>query len=468
MRSINFSFIFYIFTLLIIAGLIGCDAGNKSSSEENGKDSVINQIAHPEWSYDDTIYELNVRQFSQEGTFKAVTKRVPELKELGVDIVWIMPVHPIGEVKRKGELGSYYAVKDYKAVNPEFGTMEDFKELVQTIHEHDMYVLLDWVANHTAWDHKWTRIHPEFYTTDIDGNFVPPVEDWSDVIDLNFDNILLREKMMDAMKFWVEEADIDGYRCDVAGMVPMDFWQRVRTELDTVKTVFMLAEDESPKMHDEAFDMTYGWEFHHLMNSIATGEKNISDILDYLEKDREQFPENAFRMNFITNHDENSWNGTVFERLGEGSRAFAVLTFTMEGMPLIYSGQEAGMKKRLEFFQKDPIDWTDEENFRSFYKTLTHLKENNPALYNGNRGGLIEPITNSRPDAVFTFIRQKEENKVFVILNLSDNNQVVSFESELATGNYENIFSGDSVNFQPDEKYTLPLRAWEYRIMTQH
>jgi len=432
----------------------------------NQKSTPQNESFDPEppsWSYDDTIYELNVRQFSEEGTFEAVTERVKELSDLGVDIIWLMPIHPIGEKNRKGELGSYYAVKDYKAINPEFGTLEDFKELVKTIHEHDMHVILDWVANHTAWDHKWTETNPDYYTKDEDGNFVPPVEDWSDVIDLNYENDAMRQEMKDALTYWVEEAGVDGYRCDVAGMVPLDFWKSVRKELDAIKPVFMLAEDEGPEMH-KAFDMTYGWEFHHIMNEIAAGEKNASDVWNYLQKERPKFPKNAFRMYFTTNHDENSWNGTVFERLGDGVRTFAALTFTMEGMPLIYSGQEAGMDKRLEFFERDPINWSDPNNFRNFYNKLITLKEENNALQNGARGGVMKRLPELNNENILAFVREKEDDSVFVILNLSGSNETVAFTPDISAGSYTNIINGDKVEFSAGESYTIPLEPWEYRV----
>lgn len=281
------------------------------------------------------------------------TPATPE--DLGVDILWFMPIHPIGELNRKGSLGSYYSVRDYKAVNPEFGTMEDFKNLVNKAHELGFKVILDWVANHTSFDHQWATDHPEWYTRDEKGNIVSPF-DWTDVADLKYDNNpALWDAMIDALKFWVVEANIDGYRCDVAGMVPVAFWEKARTELDAVKPVFMLAEDEGQRdLMKKAFDANYGWEFHHIMNNIAKGEKNAADVWAYFAKEDTLFAPTSFRMMMTSNHDENSWNGTEFERMGDGAKAFAVMAYTIPGFPMMYNGQEVALNKRLLFFEKIP------------------------------------------------------------------------------------------------------------------
>ncbi|HSD63257.1 MAG TPA: alpha-amylase family glycosyl hydrolase, partial [Ignavibacteriaceae bacterium] len=325
-------------------------------------------IKHPTWSYNLSIYEVNTRQYTQEGTFKAFDSHIKDLKDIGVGIIWFMPINPIGEKNRKGSLGSYYSVKNYKEVNPEFGTLEDFKETVKQIHSMGMYVIIDWVANHTAWDNVWTKEHPDFYTRDSLGNFAPPVKDWTDVIDLNYDNKELWKNMIDAMKYWVQECDIDGFRCDVAGMVPMEFWKSARIELEKIKKVFLLAEAEGPQYH-EAFDMTYSWELLHLMNDVAKGKKSVQAVRDYFTKEKDQYPPDAYRMRFTTNHDENTWNGTEFERMGAAAETFDVFTCVISGMPLVYSGQEAGLNKRLKFFEKDTIQW-EKNNYRILYSDL--------------------------------------------------------------------------------------------------
>ena len=417
----------------------------------------------PEWSYDKAIYEVNVRQYTEEGNFKAFEKHLPRLKELGADILWLMPIHPIGEKNRKGTLGSYYSVKDYKAVNPEFGTLDEFKSLVKMIHKMGMYVIIDWVANHTAWDNQWIEEHPGFYIQDSLGNIISPNPDWTDVADLNFDNKELWTEMIDALKFWVEECDIDGYRCDVAGMVPTEFWIEARTELEKIKNVFMLAEWDTPEVH-LAFDMTYDWDLHHIMNGIVKEEKTAADLTEHLNKNEEEFPANAFRMQFTSNHDENSWNGTEFERLGDGVEAFAVLTCLIPDMPLVYSGQEAGNNKRLSFFEKDLVEWKDYKLYE-VYSKLFQLKKNNTALRNGEQGGEMIYIQNSDEENIFAFTRSSEKDKVLALFNLSNKPAEVELTSEALQGNYKNYFTGKLEYFSAKESFNLT--PWEYRVYTK-
>lgn len=419
----------------------------------------------PEWSYDATIYEVNVRQFSEEGSFTKVEEALPRLKELGIDILWLMPIHPIGEVERKGPLGSYYSVKDYYGVNPAFGSKEDFRSLVEATHEHDMKLILDWVANHTAWDNELTETNPDFYETNEEGNFIPPRgTDWSDVIQLDYSNPDVRDYMIDALRYWVEEFNIDGYRADVASYVPTDFWNRARAELDAIKPVFMLAEAYEPELHP-AFDMSYHWDFHHLMNRIAQGEAELSEIDAQFAATKEAFGEDAFMMNFITNHDENSWAGTTFDRLGDGKEAFAVLMSTVEGMPLIYNGQEAGLDKMLEFFEKDPIDWDYDSQYIDFYTRLMHLKQDHPALQNGSRGGALERISTSHDDAIYAFSRSSDEQEVVVILNLSDQpQQEVILQHDAGDAVFQSLFVNHEHAGEMQLPQTFSLNAWEYHV----
>jgi cyclomaltodextrinase / maltogenic alpha-amylase / neopullulanase len=417
----------------------------------------------PDWSYNNAIYEVNLRQYTEEGTIKAFEKHLPRLKELGADILWFMPIHPIGEKNRKGTLGSYYSVKDYIDINPEFGTLDDFKSLVKMIHKMGMFVIIDWVANHTAWDHQWIEEHPEFYTQDSLGNIIPPNPDWSDVADLNFDNKDLRAEMIDALKFWVEECDIDGYRCDVAGMVPIEYWIEARTELEKIKNVFMLAEWDTPEVH-LAFDMTYDWDLHHILNRIAKEENTVLDLIKHLNKNEEGFPADAFRMQFTSNHDENSWNGTEFERLGDGVEAFAVLTCLIPDMPLVYSGQEAGNNKRLSFFEKDLVEWKDDKLF-DIYSRLFQLKKNNKALQNGTPGGEMNYIKSSDEKNIFAFSRSVEKDKVLALFNLSNKPVEVELTGESLPGNYKNYFTGKLETFSANESFEL--NPWEYRVYTK-
>lgn len=444
--------------LLVLASFSLFSCTKKVPEAESSKVT----IAAPDWSFNKTIYEVNIRQYSQEGTFKALENDLPRLKELGVGILWLMPIHPIGEVNRKGTLGSYYSVKDYYDVNPEFGTKEDFRNLVHTAQDMGFYVILDWVANHTAWDNPIAMSNPEFFEKNEAGEFIPPRgTDWDDVIQLDYTNEATWDYMIDALKYWVTEFNIDGYRCDVADMVPTPFWNRARAELDEIKPVFMLAEAENPEHHYHAFDMSYSWRMHHLFNKIAQGEEAPSKIFEYILEDRNQYPEGAFRMNFTSNHDENSWNGTVFERMGDAAEVFAVLSGTMEGMPLIYNGQEAGMSKRLEFFEKDPIDWTSHPFFE-VYRKLNWLKSNNEALFNGARGGKMN-IMESDYDHLFAFYREVNDKKVITILNLGPDDIQTELRNTSLSGSFTNLFTDGTSDLSGSVQ--VQLAGWDYLVL---
>jgi glycosidase len=345
------------FSALAITLFFSCSSNAGKKTEISTSESSTANIEAVEWSKNSNIYEVNIRQYTPEGTFAAFENHMPRLKEMGVDILWLMPIHPISEKNRKGTMGSYYAVADYQKTNPEFGTLNDLKHLVSTAHEMGMKVIIDWVANHTGWDNWLISEHADWYTSDSTGNIICPLNtDWSDVADLNYDVPEMREYMIQSLEYWVKEANIDGYRCDVAGMVPIDFWVDARTRLDAIKPLFMLAEHEGKEVL-EAFDMIYAWEFHHIMNGIAKGEKTISDIDAYYAKIDTIFDVEDYLMTFTSNHDENSWNGTAFERMGDAVECMAVFSATVPGMPLIYSGQEDELNKRLKFFEKDVIEW---------------------------------------------------------------------------------------------------------------
>jgi len=415
-----------ILSLFALGGLLAaCNTPAPAENNESESADSTTLAASPyvksteAWANNATIYELNIRQYSEEGSINAVKDHLDRLQDLGIKIIWVMPVQPIGKMNRKGEEGSYYSISNYHEVNPEFGNMEDFKTLVQEAHARDMKVILDWVANHTAFDHPWTNEHPEWYTRDSLGNIIPPVADWSDVADLNYNEQGLWKAMREEMKFWVKEADIDGFRCDVAMMVPMEFWNGTRQALDSIKPVFMLAEAEGPDFHSAAFDMTYGWENHHIFNEIAKGEMDFHHLNEFLMKEDSLYADEDLRMNFITNHDENSWNGTVAERMGEnGENFYALCVGLKRAMPLIYSGQEAGLNKRLEFFKRDPITWGDTSLY-SFYRSMTALKANHPALANGADQSDMEIIKTGN-DKVYAFHRQKGEAQIAFYINFGD------------------------------------------------
>lgn len=416
----------------------------------------------PAWASNSTIYEVNLRQYSASGTFRDFEKELPRLKAMGVDILWFMPIHPIGLKERKGSLGSYYAVQDYTAVNPEHGTLDDFKHLVDQIHQSGMHVIIDWVANHTSADSRWSVEHPEYFTKDANGKFVPPVADWSDVIDLNFDHKPMRTDMINAMKFWVQQTGIDGFRCDVAEMVPTSFWVEATRELKKIKPeIFMLAEGEKPELH-LAFHMTYTWSLFHVLNEIAAGKKDVREIDNYLARIKKEYTPLACRMNFTSNHDENSWNGTEYERMGEGAKAFAVLTTILPGMPLVYSGQESAFDHRMKFFDKDPIDWKDYP-LNEFYTKLLQLKRTNPAFSGCEQQVPFEKIENSSPESIFSCRRKSGTNEVITFINLSKNPKSFNVLSDLRDVEYTELFTNRK--WKASELKNLELKPWEYLVL---
>ena len=388
------------------------------------------EMAHVAWSRQVSIYQVNLRQYTPEGTIKAFAAQLPRLKKMGVELIWLMPLQPIGKLNRKGSLGSYYSISDYRAVNPEFGSLGDARQLIEQAHGLGIKVILVWVANHSAWDHPWTHCHKDWYKQDAKGeifpvtfNSGPEPEYWTDVVGLDYENPALREAMIAEMAFWVREVNIDGFRCDVASLLPTDFWEQARRELDAIKPMFMLAESDQADLHRAAFDMRYGWDLADLMKAIGKGHAGAKELRDWVGKES-AYPGHAYRMNFTSNHDFNSWHGTDAELYGEAYQALAVLSFTLPGMPLIYGGQEARLTRRLEFFEKDPIDWKTLE-LEAFYSGLLALKQNNAALANGQYGAPVL-LLDAGNQQLFAFSRQLGSNKVTVAVNLS--NQAQTFQ----------------------------------------
>lgn len=396
----------------------------------------IYRVTQPEWSKQAVIYQVNTRQFSVSGTFKEVTKRLNHICDLGADILWLMPIHPIGEKNRKGELGSPYAVKDYLDINPEFGNADDFQELVQEAHNRNLKVILDWVPNHSAWDNPLVDTHPHWYARDHHGEFRPsPWWDWSDIIEFDYDEPALREYMINAMRYWVERFDIDGFRCDVAGYVPNDFWHQARVALDAIKPVFMLAEWENRDLHETAFNMTYAWSWNETMHELAHGRCSLDRLRKYYSWNERAWPHSAYRMTFVSNHDKNAWDGTQAEQFGDALEAAIVLSVLGEGMPLIHNGQEAGETKRLAFFERDPIEWQP-HSIGDLYKALIKIKKSIPALGNGEFGARMIQVPSNAMSQVFSFVRMDEHNKVLVIINFSDALCNVTFNDPILNGHY--------------------------------
>ncbi len=486
-----------------------CNSQTNEDINNNSKDSIkLTVYQFPERTDKSNIYEVNIRQYTPEGTFKAFKDHLPRLKEMGVDILWLMPIYPIGEKYRKATqtkfseeiedseerqkyLGSYYSIKDYKDVNPNFGTKEEFKELVKKIHDMGMMIILDIAVNHTSWDHDWFKTHPDYYVRIEKGTapwnpdwmaahpeffkelketgFTYPIDggetDWWDTAELNFDNDDMRKEMRDNLKYWVEEYDIDGYRCDVTWSTPPDFWEDAIAELESIKPVFMLAEADELKYHNNnTFDMSYNWESHHLMTEISKGEKNAEDLRKCFEKDREEYPQKIYRMVFTSNHDENTWKGNVFKRLPESYKTFAVLTFVAPGFPLIYSGQEAGLDKDLRFFEKDTIEWKEHE-MKDLYTKLIALKNENKALWNGEAGSPAYFINTSNKEQIFTFKRIKDDNRILVMMNLSPEKAKFNYLEKDFERHYIDCFSGEEMSVKPHEHYIL--EPWEYRVLIE-
>ena len=467
-----------IFTFFAIALFASCKEEKKETKivEDEPKTSVEIEPISDEVLETAVIYEANIRQYSPEGTFDQFTKDIPTLKELGVKVIWLMPVFPISETKRKatgGEnskfasdfpeeeqakyLGSYYAVTDFTKINPEFGTKEDFRELVNTAHENGIYVILDWVPNHTGWDHEWIKNHPDYYTQDESGEILhPDGTDWTDVADLNYDNQNMRKEMIEDMLYWVKDEGVDGFRCDVAGSVPVDFWETAISKLRSEKKVFMLAEAWEPELlKGELFDMAYAWNGHHLMNDLAKGEKSPEDFYEYMTKVSTDYEADDILMNFVTNHDENSWSGTIKERMGDKKDIFTTLEYMMPGMPLIYSGQEYDMEHRLKFFEKDSIP-KEKGKYFDLLKKLGELKSTNVALNGGKDAASYKPMPYS--DSILMFERSKGEESLIFVGNITDSgNRVV-----IPKGQYKNYLTGEIETITTDAQ---PIEAWEYKIL---
>jgi glycosidase len=415
----------------------------------------------PTWANSATIYEVNVRQYTEAGTFKAFEANLPRLQKLGVKILWLMPIHPISELKRNGSLGSPYAVANYKGINPEYGNEADFKSLVNKAHALGFKVILDWVANHSGWDNPWIA-NKSWYHTDSDGNIVPPNSDWLDVAWLNYKNQDMRKAMIEAMAYWVKAFDIDGFRADVAAGVPPDFWKAANTQLQAIKPLFMLAEDQSStSLLDDAFIANYNWELKDLVKAIADGSKDRT-VFDAVATNQVfNYPTRSFPMNFITNHDENSWSGTEFERLGNAVSAMAALTFTYPGMPLIYSGQEVGNTKRLAFFEKDFIPGlTVANSTTAFYTKLVSLKSKNSALWNNSSAKLVPILGNN--NSVIAYSRSLGGNKVLTVINASDKTQKVTLNLTKLNAAYYLFSTGKLATLKTT--LTLTLKPWQYEI----
>lgn len=470
-----------IFIIWSAIAMMGC----KNNSEDIASTAI--EKFSPAVEENSVIYEVNIRQYSPEGTFNAFTKDIPQLKELGVKIIWVMPIFPISQTKRKATggddskfasempaaeqhkyLGSYYAVSDFTKVNPEFGTIEDFRNLVKTAHENGIYVILDWVPNHTGWDHVWIKNHPEYYTKNTKGEIIDPINPetgkswgWTDVADLNYDNQNLRKAMTADMMYWIKDEAIDGFRCDVAGNVPLDFWQQAIPQLRKQKNIFMLAEAWEPALlKNNLFDMAYAWDGHHTLNKIAQGKEPVKQFDAYIEKINKDYEANDILMNFVDNHDENSWNGTIKSRLGEAEEAMTALTYLMPGMPLVYSGNEYGLAHSLKFFEKDSIPKTKGKQWELRAK-LGKIKNEIDALHGGKNKATYKriPATNEN---VLVFERMKNGKKVIYLANLSAKPVSVSLP---LNGQFKDIMNEKMMDLKALQ--VLSMLPWQYYILSK-
>ena len=440
--------------LLFLLFFISCNDQKELPTNFN-----INEIK------DGVIYEANIRQYSESGKFQDFTKDIYKLKDLGVKIIWLMPIHPISKTNRKGTLGSYYSISDYKAVNPEFGNKDDLDKLIKEAHKHDMLVILDWVANHTGWDHKWIENKPDYYTKNENGEITDPINPstgeswgWTDVADLNFDNMEMQNEMIEAMEYWVKEHEIDGYRLDAAHSCPASFWKKSIERLKKIKNVLMLAESDGYHTGGfeliELFDMSYNWSGHHVLNRIYKKENNSEDLKININRNLNDYSSKHVLMNFTSNHDENTWAGTVFDRYGDGAKTFAALTYFLPGIPLIYNGQEYGLNKRLEFFEKDFIT-KKQTDFYEFYSNLNSLKKENNLLDIDSEIKFEIIETNNKN--LICYKRTKNNDSMYFVANLSEESQEINtdFSETLKSLNSDKMISLKKNSLDP----------WEYHFL---
>jgi alpha-amylase len=450
-----------LFTIAAFSFLFSCKNDSTKKSDVMDKNSPFKTV---DWAHTTNIYEVNVRQYTPQGTLNAFANELPRLKKMGVKTLWFMPITPIAQKNRKGSLGSYYACSDYTSINNEFGTADDFKNLVYKAHEMGFKVIIDWVANHTGWDHVWTKEHPDYYLKDTATKDFKIASGMDDIIELDFENPALRKAMIEAMKFWVKEFDIDGFRCDLAFWVELPFWKEARKELDAIKPLFWLGEfDEldNPE-YGEAFDASYTWTWMHRAKDFYQKKLPLDSLYTVLKK-YDDLGDSTMRAWFTTNHDENSWNGTEYEKYGDMAKALAVFSTTWNGIPLLYSGQELPNKKRIKFFDKDTIQWTGNNELGEFYKTLLNLHNNHPALRAGDPAVQTFRIKTTDSKHVFIYLRKKNDKEILVVLNLSLQNKL-RFEiiDEKITGIFKNAFSGAANNFTNEKSFEM--QGWEYLV----
>lgn len=411
-----------------------------------------------DWIYSTNIYEVNLRQYTEEGSFRAFARHLPRLRDMGVETLWFMPITPISLKEMKGTMGSYYACSDYTSVNPEFGTLDDFRDLVKQAHAQGFRVIIDWVANHTGWDHTWTKQHPDWYERDETTGEFKRASGMDDIIELDFNNAELRRAMIEAMKFWVTECDIDGFRCDLAFWVELHFWLEAIPQLNQIKPLFWLAESDPLEFPEymQVFDAAYSWTWMHKTEEWYKHKLPLQDLIYILTR---YFSAPGIKAWFTSNHDENSWNGTEYEKYGDAALLLAVFSCTWPGIPLLYSGQELPVTKRLKFFDKDVIEWTGENKLADFYRILLSLHSTHPALLAGSE---LFRLHTSADASVFAYLRKKEEQEVITLLNFTDHRTRFDILPTWVEGNFRELFSKDEIDFS--ETRSFEMNAWAYRV----
>lgn len=417
------------------------------------------------WINSTNVYEVNVRQYTPEGTFNAFAAEMPRLRAMGVETLWFMPITPIAQQHKKGTMGSPYACSDYTAINPEFGTIGDFIALVKGAQELGFKVIIDWVANHTGWDHVWTKSHPEYYKKDGETGTFKIASGMDDIIELDYDNAEMRLAMIESMRYWITTTGIDGFRCDLASWVRVDFWRQARTALEETKNLFWLAEMDPIESREymQVFDAAYTWKWMHTTEDFYKKQLPLSTLTQLLHDYNDNAGDHPVKLWFTSNHDENSWNGTEYEKYGDAALLFAVHSFTWDGIPLIYSGQELPNHKRLQFFDKDTIAWDGQYQMASFYSTLLSLRRRNAALHAAE-----ETITTYLPaigsnENVLAFLRSNGKEEVLVLLNFSADETNIRLDDAVLKGQFTNVFFPQAqLNFPFDEPFVM--RPWQYLV----
>lgn len=418
-------------------------------------------VHHADWVKDAAIYELSLRQFTAEGTIAAAERHLPRLKALGVGILWLMPIHPSGKLRPAGPLGSPYAVQDFRAVDPAYGTLDDLRRFVAAAHHLGMHVILDWVGNHSAWDNALVAAHPDWYEHSADGALASPAWfGWNDTVAFDYRASGLRRYMADAMAYWVRAADVDGFRCDAAGLVPLEFWEQTRIELDRIKPVFLLAEWESRDLSFRAFDMQYGWSWTKGLDAVASGHADLGELRAYYAWDGRFWPANAIRMLYVSNHDVIG-GGTEFERYGPALDAAIALSVTSESMPLIFNGQEAGNRRRLNMFVKNPIEWRDDPE-GALYQRLLAVRRSHPALWARPWGGRVREVNNDDHSHILSFSRTVPSDEVLAVFNMSGGRRTAHLDLGRLPGVWKDALGPATVT--GGGLLSLEMPPWSYRL----